>query len=163
MVRSVCTECTVIGCLLLLLASPVAARAQAIFPEENGKVLAGVTSFDASVSLSTWLNVPDDRPRFRTNAQSAFELALRRDGVIVEVAAPNFICRIKAAHNTGLIVYAWDVEYYDYQRAGVHVLQWTAGGIVTVGRNNFTPQAAIQECSNAFANEWLKQNPRRVE
>ena len=58
-----------------------------------------------------------------------------------------------------IVVYAWGVEYYDYNPVGLNAFLWRSGGIVTVGRNNFTPELAVEECENAFASEWLRWNP----
>jgi hypothetical protein len=134
----------------------------AIFPVENGRALAGIQAFDARVSILTWLEVRDDRDRLRNNMQAAFELALRRDGVVVDRGAPNYlICELWMAESSGLLSYVWIVNYYDFEPQGVHRLLWRSGGIVTVGRTNFSAESAAKSCADGFAIEWLKWNPRR--
>ena len=145
----------------IVLALMLCARVDAqTFPDGNGAALAGVYEFDARVIVSTWLEIDSKRDRFRENAETAFILALRRDGVRVEITAPNYLyCYIKAADVLDSVVaYAWSVEYYDYNPDGLNALLWRSGGIVTVGRNNFTSESAVEECENAFASEWLRWN-----
>lgn len=140
-----------------------AASAQSFFPEENGVALAGVQAFDASVRVLTWLAMDGDRELFMDNADSDFVLALRRDGVRVEPSAPNYLfCEIKLAglSSSSLVAYSWSIAFYDFTSDGLHALQWTTGGIVTVGRNNFTAESAIEGCADAFASERLRWNPR---
>jgi len=143
-----------------ILAPPAAA--QAVFPEFNDRALAGVKTVDARVIFDTWLEMVDDRNRIRSNIQSAFELGLRRDGVSVDADAPNYLlCRMSFAQSGGLIAYVFTVEYFDFASSGVHPLLWRSGGIVTVGRNKFSPDEAAKSCSDTFANAWLKWNPRQ--
>lgn len=135
-------------------------EAQAVFPDANGAALADVAAFDAHASSSAWLNMEQDRDLFDKNVQRAFELGLRRDGVRVEASAPNYLfCNLAVAHASGLIAYAWQLEYYSFELVGVHQLLWETGGIVTVGRSNFDADAAVEECIDGFANEWLRWNP----
>lgn len=119
---------------------------------------------DARVSIATWLSMPGDRTNFWANAQTAFELGLRRDGLTVDPATPNYlICEILAAHRGGVVAYAWRVAYYRWtsQPGAVHTLLWQTGGIVTIGSPALSAQDSAKDCVDAFANEWLKQNPRR--
>ena len=132
------------------------------FPEQNGVALRGVEEFDASVVVLTWLNMDEDSERFRDNADSDFVLALRRDGIRVESSAPNYLfCEINLAGlaDSSLVAYTWKIKFYDYTIDGLHVLLWETGGIVTVGRTNFTPESAVELCADAFASEWLRWNP----
>lgn len=153
------------ACVLMMAAfvfGPVKVVGQAIFPDENGKSLAGITSVDATATSVTWLNVPGNRENFDRNLQTAFELGLRRDGVRVEGSAPNYLhCGLSVAQSGGTVVYAWRLWFFDYEPEGIHRLLWTAGGIVTVGGNNFTADEAAKVCVDRFANEWLRWNPRR--
>jgi hypothetical protein len=97
----------------MLLIWPSRTLAQASFPATNGKALAGITRFDANVVIMTWLNMTGDRDAFDSNVQSAFELGLRRDGVIVYAAAPNYLlCVLKFTYAAGVIAYSYDVDYY---------------------------------------------------
>lgn len=97
---------------------------------------------------------------FKENGQRAFELALRRDGVVVERAALNFLsCYVNASESNGLITYAWAVRFWDFSSEGLQTLLWEASGLVTLGRNNFTADSAAQDCADGFANAWLAQNP----
>ncbi len=138
------------------------AAAQAVFPSENGKVLAGLKMADATVQILTWLGMDGDRDRLKRNIQSAFELALRRDGLVVDGNAPNFLfCELKFARSGGVIAYAYQVTYYEFEANGVHRLLWSHGGIVTVGRETFDTEQVAKDCVDAFSNEWLKRNPRR--
>lgn len=109
-----------------------------------------------------WLEVEVDRERFGERGQAAFELGLRRDGVVVDVAAPNYLfCFITATESGGIVSYAWDLAYYRFELDDVHTLLWTTGGIVSVGVNNFSAESFVDLCVDGFANEWLKQNPAR--
>lgn len=132
-----------------------------MFPRDNDRVLSGVTAFDAIFSVPVWLNVQQDIDRFRRNGQSTFELMLRRDGVRVDPAAPNYlICEISPAQSGNIVFYHYAVEYWEYVIGGVHVLLWDAGGVVTIGARQFNHEEVVSDCVDAFANVWLKHNPR---
>ena len=135
---------------------------QGVFPEANGAALAGVAAVDAQVLVLNWLDVGEDRDRFQAHAESAFEAALRSDGMIVGRDAPNSLfCELKVAEIASRsIVYSWAIGYYEFVIAGAHRLQWTTGGIVRMGSSNFSGQAAIEECADRFRQEWLRWNPR---
>ena len=151
-----------LGALLLL--PPSASHAQATFPQGNEVALAGVRSFDARVVVQVWLEMEDDQERFRQNAQTAFELGLRRDGVTVTTDAPNYLlCTFRlTSSDSGLIIYSYGVQYFAFNfDGGVHALLWEDGGMVTVGRDNFSAPYAASDCVNNFANAWLAQNPPR--
>jgi hypothetical protein len=150
-----------LGAVALLLAiSHGWASAQATFPEENAKALAGVRAFDAKAAVFTWLNMPEDRARFLNQADSVFHLGITRAGATVDRAAPNYLfCELWVAEASGLVAYAWNVSYYVHELAGVHRLEWRQGGMVTVGRNNFTPQSSATVCVDAFTAEWRRRNP----
>jgi hypothetical protein len=158
--RELCAA--VFAALISTTAAAQSSEAEAVFPESNGRALAGVKAFDAKVVIETWLSMARDREVARENAQAAFELGLRRDGVVVEGAAPNFLfCTLSFAQSGGIIFYSWRVEYYDYRRTGVIPLIWTSGGIATVGSGKFSDEEPAKDCADTFANEWLKWNPRR--
>ena len=150
-----------LGFLMVVLAlSHAPASAQAAFPEENARALTGVRAFDAKAAVFTWLNMPEDRARFLNQADSVFHLGITRAGAAVDRAAPNYLfCELWVAEASGLVAYAWNVSYYMHELAGVHSLQWRQGGMVTVGRNNFTPQSAATVCVDAFTAEWRRRNP----
>ena len=154
---------TVIFSTLVVIAGSVpVASAQSFFPNTNGVALADVDEFDARVFALTWLSMDGDREQFEENVQAAFVLALRRDGVRVESSAPNYLdCDLKMAgvRDSLQVVYSWSVDFYEFTVDGLHALLWTTGGIVTVGRNNVTPESAVEGCANAFASEWLRWNP----
>jgi hypothetical protein len=134
---------------------------QGVFPEANDRALAGVKVVDARVVIGTWLEMTEDRDRLRSNAQSAFELGLRRDGVVVESSAPNYLhCRVSFAEAEGIVVYAYNVEYFEFATTGAHRLLWRSSGIVSVGRGNFSAAEVANYCSDSFGNAWLKWNPR---
>jgi hypothetical protein len=161
--RSVGVPAPFVAVLLSILAlgSPPPAAAQAAtFPEENAKALTGVRAFDAKVAIFTWLNMPEERQRFLNQADSIFRAGIVRTGVAVDPAAPNYLfCELWVAEASGLIAYAWNVSYYLHELAGVHRLEWRTGGMVTVGRNNFSAQSASTACVEAFAREWRMRNP----
>jgi hypothetical protein len=149
---------TLIG--LLAVWAPAPAGAQAVFPEQNARALAGVRAFDAKAAVFTWLNMPDDRSRFLSQADSTFHAGLARAGAVVDPAAPNYLfCELWVAEASGLVAYSWNVSYYVHELTSVHRLEWRVGGMVTVGRNNFTPQSATTVCVDAFATEWRRRNP----
>lgn len=148
--------------LLAAVLAPSSVSGQAVFPDANGQTLKGVLAVDAHALPVTWLNVELDRSTFEGNVQAAFELGLRRDGVRVESAAPNYLlCELSVAQNRGLIAYSWQLSYYGFASKGVHPLLWEASGIVTVGVDNFDGDAATEECVDRFAREWLRWNPRQ--
>ena len=135
--------------------------AKGVFPENNGKALVGVKAFNAIVTISTWNEETGDRSRMLKNVQAAFELSLRRDGIIVDTNAQNYLfCRLSFAEAFSLVAYSYTVEYYTIASAGVHRLQWMRHGIVTVGRNNLLEEDVAKDCTKLVANEWLKQNPK---
>jgi hypothetical protein len=136
------------------------AAAQAAFPEENPRALAGVRAFDAKAAVYTWLNMSDDRARFLDVADDLFKAGVRQSGAAVDASAPNYLfCELWLAESSGLIAYAWNVSYYVHELAGVHRLEWRTGGMVTIGTNNFSPQAAVTSCVSAFTDEWRRRNP----
>ena len=62
---------------------------------------------DVRVSIKAW-SVETDEDRFRENARNAFELGLRRDGVIVDPDAPNYLfCSIQIAESGELVAYTF--------------------------------------------------------
>jgi hypothetical protein len=163
-VRSL-TRAALVG-LALTLASPVGPRiagAQAAFPEDNVRALTEVRAFDAKAAVFTWLNMPEDRSVFLGAADSVFQGGLTRAGVSVDPAAPNYLfCELWVAEASGLVAYAWNVSYYVHELAGVHRLEWRSGGMVTVGRNNFSAQSAATVCVDTFTTEWRRRNPGEV-
>jgi hypothetical protein len=131
------------------------------FPKDNDRSLKGVAAFDARLYTLTWLGVEGDRSRFESNALAAFEVALRRDGVIVDLVAPNYlICNLKFAQNQGLVFYSYEIEYWQWSSDGLHTLTWANGGVATVGSSNFNARDVAQDCVDLFTNQWLKHNPR---
>ena len=69
--------------------------------------------------------------------------------------------RTLRASGSGLVVYSYEVEFFDWNADDLNVLLWSNGGMVTVGRNLFRAEDVASDCGNAVANEWLRQNPRR--
>ncbi len=133
-----------------------------VLPESNGRALTGVRSVDALFVATTWMSMTRNEDATVQRAQAAFELALRRDGLVVDGSAPNYLfCSVSFAQGDGLIFYAWDVQYYAFAFEGVHQLLWEKGGVAVVGSNRFDPESPAKSCSDAFANEWLRWNPRR--
>ena len=94
--------------LLSLLTSNVYA---ATFPMFNEQALEGVKTFDAKFRILIWLEedrlteemLPDEE-RFQTNANDAFILGLRRDGVTVnEMSLDTLYCDINASMNFNVV------------------------------------------------------------
>ncbi len=140
--------------LLLVFGLPLSAQ---YFPSDNGIALLGIHEFDAAVLVRTWLNMEGDRQTFQDNVQRDFILSLRRDGIKVDKAAPNYlICNFSGTQRDTIIGYVWRVEYYEYNPEGLHQLLWMTGGIVSIGRDLFSAEDVAEECGDAFANEWLK-------
>ena len=136
--------------------------AQSVFPQVNGEALAGVKEITALVVVPSYLDMPGDRDLLQRNAQSAFELGLRRDGLIVDFNPSNVLfCRVSAVGCVGMVVYHFNLHFYRLQVEGVHRLLWTNGAFVTVGRNWFSAENVVKNCVDMFANEWLRWNPRR--
>jgi hypothetical protein len=136
------------------------AAAQAVFPASNGQILAGVTDVDAQVLVLNWLALEGSQDEFRDAAQTAFRSAVKTLGVAPDKNANFLFCELKVVGVGTAVVYSWDVGYYEFVVGGAHHLQWTTGGIVRVGRSNFTAAAAIEECADGFRREWTRWNPR---
>ena len=145
--------------LAALLAFAVPLKAQT-FPDGNGAALAGVDEVDARFLLEAWLNGDRDQDLFQENSERAFVLALRRDGVGVEVSAPNYLyCLVSVASAPAGTVFVLTVEFYDFNPDGVHTLLWRNGTIRTLGSDDpFTPELVAGECADTFASEWLRWN-----
>lgn len=148
---------------LLVLVLPANGLSAQTFPSLNGAALKGVASVDAKFWILAPLSIPsDDVERMESNGQEAFELALRRDGLVVEVAAPNYlVCTIMPARMTTQgYVYSFEVAYYAFDfTEPVHHLLWRAFGLVTGPPSVFTAEELAADCVDPFVNEWLKQNP----
>ena len=135
------------------------AAAQAVFPVENGQILAGVNEVDAQVLVLNWLGVEQSQAEFQTAAQTAFRATVAAAGVAPDRNANFLFCELKVAGvGRAAVVYSWSVGYYEYVVGGAHHLQWTTGGIVRVGAANFTPAAAVEECGAGFQREWSRWN-----
>jgi hypothetical protein len=133
----------------------------AVFPVANGRVLTGVTAVDAQVLVLNWLEMDGaGQTEFKDAAQAAFRDAVRAVGVAPDRRANFLFCELKVAGvGRGAVVYSWSLGYYEYVVGGAHHLQWTTGGIVRVGRTNFSPAAAVEECADGFRREWTRWNP----
>jgi len=157
-----------LACLLgLMPVADVAAQAEspvgngaAVFPVDNGHVLTGVDAVDAQVLLLNWLDMDGDARAFRAAANAEFRSAIRQLGVSVQGQVSHFLfCELKVAGvGAGGVVYSWAVGYYEFVVGGAHRLEWTTGGIVKVGRRNFSASAAIDECVEGFGREWTRWN-----
>ena len=135
------------------------AAAQAVFPVENGQVLAGVTDVDAQVLVLNWLGLERNQAEFKDAAQTAFRAAVAGAGVAPDRNANFLFCELKVAGVGGAaVVYSWSVGYYEFVVGGAHHLQWTTGGIVRVGASNFSPATAVEECGAGFQREWSRWN-----
>jgi hypothetical protein len=66
---------------------------------------------------------------------------------------------LQATLDTGLVTFAYDVSYWDYNPIGLHTLLWNKSGIVQVGLDNFSADYVAKVCADEFANDWLAQNP----
>jgi len=148
--------------ILAILLTNLDLQAQAIFPEQNGASLAGVKEFDARFVITVWLNMEQNQSNFQRNTESAFQLGLRRDGVVVDQVAPNYLlCVTNFVFNTEIIFFSIDVKYYTYITDGVHYLNWETSLAGSVGSSNFNSDMIAKECVDLFSEEWLKWNPRR--
>lgn len=141
----------------ILLPAPVLSQG---FPETNGAALRGVTSFDAQFIADTWLNVEADEERFEARGEAAFERGIRGVGVDVDTAAPNYLfCVISATQRGDIVFYNYSVDYHLYREEGIQPLEWTGGGIVSIGVDGFTADEAASDCVEAFATVWRENNP----
>jgi hypothetical protein len=146
------------GCLAASLAARPA-RAQAVFPAENGQILTGVTAVDAQALVLNWLGMEGGPDALKADAQEAFQSAVEAIGVTADRNANFLFCELKVAGvGRATVVYSWSVGYYEFVVGGAHRLQWTTGGIVTVGRTNFSGATAIEECAEGFRREWTRWN-----
>jgi hypothetical protein len=131
----------------------------AVFPVNNGEILAGVTAVDAQVLVLNWLEMGPALNEFKDAAQTAFRSAVRTLGVVPDGNANFLFCELKVVGiGRAAVVYSWSLGYYEYVVGGAHHLQWTTGGIVRVGRTNFSPAAAVEECAAGFKLEWSRWN-----
>ena len=137
-----------------------------VFPLNNGESLKGVKAFDASFIFGTEDQRLLDRfgrEALTTGATNQFILGLRRDGVVVDSSAPNFlICTLSAVTSTSgdNVAYSVNVKYWDWSESGLNTLLWENGYIVAVGLSNFDINDVVQDCNDMFAGEWLKWNPK---
>jgi len=147
--------------ILLCVSYLIVASAYAqVFPEGNGKVLAGIRSFDAFSVTKTWLNIESDKENFERNVDDSFKLGLRRDRIIVDKESPYYlICEVWAAQRENVVMYHVSVGVYIFSTDDVHIKLWSQGGIATVGILNFSSKMVSEDCVDIFSNEWLKQNP----
>lgn len=146
--------------LALALLSFTRVEGQAVFPAANGEALAGVSRVDAQALVLNWLDLEGDRGAFGREADRAFRAALPSFGVQVDGDVSHFLfCELKLAGAGGAVVYSWAVGLYEFVVGGAHRLQWTTGGIVRVGRANFSPRVAVEECAEGFRREWTRWNP----
>ncbi|MHB1194999.1 MAG: hypothetical protein ACYC6F_18405 [Longimicrobiales bacterium] len=130
-----------------------------VYPGQNGAALANLRGVQAIVDVDAWMDVATDADRFRESSQRAFELALRRDGLVVEqVNSRELWCTVAAAQRGGTIFLRWNLSLYDNEMP-LHRLLWSAGSIGMVGREAFTPQETARTCADLFVAEWVKQNP----
>lgn len=129
------------------------------FPDSNGVSLEGVTEFDARIIFR--FN-DEEKELSKESIQERFHLALRRDGVLVSEAAPNYLlCRLNIDINRGLVSYLISLEYWEYSIGDeLNILLWEDSMMGTIGRDNYTTDWVAQQCSDEFAKEWLKHNPR---
>jgi hypothetical protein len=148
--------------LTLFLCHTMTLQAQSFFPEENGVSLTGVKEVDARLVTSVWLSMDQDRENFQRNADNAFKLGLRRDGITVSESAPNYLfCTARIVQSSGIVFFSISLEYYDFNPDGLHVLKWTHGVAGSIGKNNFSHSELAKDCVDTFSAEWLKWNPRR--
>ena len=153
--------------LLSLLTGTVGA---ATFPLFNEQALEGVKTFDAKFRILIWLEedrlteetLPDEE-LFQTNANDAFILGLRRDGVTVnEMSLDTLYCDINASMNFNVVTWSVNLDYYKWslEEEGVHTLLWEARYHSSAGISEFTPEALAKQCQDLFAKSWLKWNPK---
>lgn len=144
--------------VLILLPSPTIAQ---LFPETNSGALRGVTAFDAQFITDVWLEVQADAERFQARGQTAFERGVRSTGPEVNTTAPNYLfCVISAAQRGDIVFYNYDVDYHLYREGdGIQPLEWTSGGIASIGTEGFTAEEAANDCVETFARVWREQNP----
>ena len=151
--------------VLCLSSGLVSANAQAVFPESNANVLAGVEAVDAIVSINMWIDMPEDREAFQSQMQRVFELGLRRDGVEVRTSAPNYlVCMFsyrRERPDRGIVAYSFELDYFKFKTEGVHELLWRVAGLGTIGVDNLDASEDANTCVDFFAREWLRWNPRR--
>ena len=120
----------------------------ATFPMFNEQALEGVKTFDAKIRILIWLEedriteetLPDEE-LFQTNANDAFILGLRRDGVTVnEMSLDTLYCDINASMNFNVVTWSVNLDYYKWslEEEGVHTLLWEARYHSSAGISEFT-------------------------
>ena len=156
--------CSINKLIILILLIIPAVSSAGVFPDANAIALKGVTAFDASAYVTAAVGVEEviNRSSFNANLNDAFVLALRRDGVEVTGSAPNYLnCKLQiGGDGPGVIVFALNLVFYDYDSEGLHTLLWETGSVFAVGSNNFNAKVVAQECADKFASAWLEQNPK---
>jgi hypothetical protein len=158
---------------------------QVLQEEGSAPTLAGVREVLANYWFSASLSVDsDDLERWQRLGQSEIELRLRREGLKVGSGTHGVLnCEVRVASvgpepDPFGYVYTWDVKfisdmwplviavldgepkpetgpYGDIK--SLFVVVWQAGGIAT--GTDFDPDDVAGDCADAFANEWLAQNP----
>ena len=150
-----------IGVALALAAVlPTVAQSQQYFPEGNGAALRGVTSFDARFVADAWLEVEGDEARFEARGEAAFERGVRAVGVNVATDAPNYLfCVVSVAQRDGIVFYNYAVDYHLFRDEGLQPLEWSGGGVASIGSGDFTAEEAASDCVETFARAWREHNP----
>lgn len=138
---------------------PSMASAQ-VFPEANSEALRGVTAFDAQFITAVWQDVQADEERFKARGQAAFERGVRAAGPEVTTSAPNYLfCVISATQRGDVVFYNYDIDYHLYREEGLQPLEWTAGGIASIGADGFTAEEVAGDCARTLSDAWREQNP----
>ena len=157
---------------LIVAASLSSALYGGVLPSDNGSALAGIKSVNAVVSILVWneddVLSPDgyvkapNREIYQGQMQLAFELGLRRDGVIVEQTAGYFLrCVMAQKYIGGVMTYTLDVELFRETYSNeLTPMIWRSGyaGHLAVTRANASNEAQV--CQEIFVNEWLRWNPK---
>ena len=146
------------------------AASAATYPMFNEKALEGVKTFDARYRTNIWMNEDrfsdltlPDLNRFEENANNAFILGLRRDGVTVDETSRDVLdCDISASISNRIVTFVIELNYFkfSFEAESVHTLLWGTNAMANVGIDNFTSEIIAKQCQDLFAAQWLKWNPK---
>lgn len=135
-----------------------------VVPDFNGIALKGVKEVNAFVFIAVWSGMDKigDKAEIQSQLNDKFQLALRRDGVVVARGAPNYLaCQLSYILIDETISYSFEVGYWENTtEESVDRLLWRSSLLGMGGEQNFSTDYFSKLCTDTFSAEWLKQNPQ---
>lgn len=144
--------------LLLCLLLPWAAQAQ-VFPRGNATALTGLHQTDVYVSVSDWIDMPEEPAAFRLGTQRAFEQELADSGISRRSGGHHYlVCDVQATTIGTDVTYTATVELWNLRSTDVHTMLWESGSMATAGVSGFNAERVGSECAQQFLAEWTRWN-----